>query len=128
MRDGVELRQFAERYTAAWCGGDGGGVAAHFCASGSLMINDGAAAVGRSAIAEAAQGFMSAFPDLRVAMDELRVVGERVEYHWTLTGTAAESGRLVRVSGFESWKFGGDGLIAESIGSFDEEEYQRQLR
>src|SRR4029077_9792975 len=95
MRDGVELRQFAERYTGAWCGGDGGGVAAHFCASGSLTINDGAAAVGRSAIAEAAQGFMSAFPDLRVAMDELRVVGERVEYHWTLTGTAAESGRLV---------------------------------
>jgi hypothetical protein len=33
----------------------------------------------------------------------------------------------VRFSGFEEWKIGEDGLIAESQGQFDNAEYQRQL-
>jgi len=35
---------------------------------------------------------------------------------------------MVRISGFEVWKIGEDGLIAESRGHFDAAEYQRQLR
>jgi hypothetical protein len=63
-------------------------------------------------------------------MDDLRLAGERVEYHWTLTGThtgPGGTGRRVRISGFESWEIGSDGLIAESLGQFDAEEYRRQL-
>jgi hypothetical protein len=37
------------------------------------------------------------------------------------------TGRPVRVSGEESWRLNDDGLIAESLGHFDAEEYQRQL-
>ena len=33
----------------------------------------------------------------------------------------------VRVSGFEDWKLGADGLILESQGQFDQAEYERQL-
>jgi hypothetical protein len=33
----------------------------------------------------------------------------------------------VRISGFEEWRIGADGLIAESEGHFDSSEYQRQL-
>jgi hypothetical protein len=33
----------------------------------------------------------------------------------------------VRISGFEMWKIGEDGLIAESEGHFDAADYQRQL-
>jgi SnoaL-like domain len=64
-----ELRDFARRYTAAWCSGDPARVAEHFSPHGSLTINDGAAAIGRKAITETAQSFMSAFPDLEVSMD-----------------------------------------------------------
>ena len=38
-----------------------------------------------------------------------------VEYRWTFTGTSAETGKSVRVPGFEEWT-APDGLIAESCG------------
>lgn len=105
-------------------------VAAFFSPDGWLSVNDAAPAVGRAAIAETARGFMTAFPDLQVLMDELKPRSGGAEYHWTLTGTNSGpggTGRKVRISGFEDWKIGADGLIAESRGSFDAAEYQRQL-
>jgi hypothetical protein len=86
--------------------------------------------VGREAITGSAQGFMTAFPDMIVAMDSVSRVGDRVEYHWTLTGTntgPGGTGRPVRISGYEEWTLGPDGLIARSLGHFDEFDYQRQL-
>lgn len=126
----MNLDDFAKRYTAAWCSQQPERVAAHFGPRGSLRINGGVAAVGRAAIAHAAAGFMTAFPDLEVRLDRLVTKGERVEYHWTLLGTNAGpggTGRAVRISGYESWRMGEDGLIAESEGQFDAAEYARQL-
>jgi predicted ester cyclase len=124
------LSDFAIRYTAAWCSKSAASVAAHFAERGRLAINGGEPAIGRAAIAAAAQGFMSAFPDMVVQMNRLEVDGSRVEFHWTLTGTntgPGGTGRPVRISGFELWQIGADGLIDESKGQFDEAEYQRQL-
>ena len=129
--DRDQLRAFAQRYTAAWCSQDPQRVAACYSPQGSLTINRGQAAVGRDKIAHAAQSFMSAFPDMRVAMDDLRLVGGSPQYHWTLTGTntgPGGSGRNLCISGFEVWTIGGDGLIASSHGHFDEADYERQLR
>ena len=121
-----QLREFAQRYTEAWCSQDPGRVAACYAPDGSLTINDGAPSVGRAAITEAARSFMVAFPDMAVLMDDLRVEGESVEYHWILVGTnigPGGPGHEVRISGFEGWTFGGDGLIAASLGHFDQAEY-----
>jgi len=96
-------------------------VAAFYSPNGSLGINGGAPAVGRSAITEVAQGFMTAFQDLQVLMDDLLVQGDIAVYHWTLIGTntgPGGTGQAVRISGFEVWKIGVDGLIAESQGNF----------
>ena len=85
---------------------------------GSLTINDGAPSVGKAAITEAARSFMVAFPDMQVLMDDLRLDGGRAEYHWTLVGTntgPGGTGHKVRISGFEDWKIGADGLIAASL-------------
>jgi hypothetical protein len=57
------LNDFAARYTAAWCSQNAASVASFFGANGSLKINEGAPSVGRAAITDAAQGFMTAFPD-----------------------------------------------------------------
>jgi hypothetical protein len=125
-----ELRDFAERYTAAWCSQDPDKVAAFFSANGSLTINGGPPSLGRAAISRAAKSFMTAFPDLYVTMDRLARAGDRIEYHWTLTGTntgPGGTGRTVQISGFESWNIGADGLINESVGSFDADEYERQI-
>ena len=129
--DITKLQEFARQYTAAWCSQHAASVAAFFAESGSLKINDGAPSVGRTAITAAAQGFMSAFPDMVVAMDSVSLEGAHAVYRWTLTGTNAGpggTGKAVRISGFEEWTIGTDGLIAESNGHFDEAEYQRQLR
>ena len=126
----ARLREFAQRYTAAWCSQDAPSVAKFFSPGGSLTINDGAPALGRAAITQAAQGFMTAFPDLVVTMDDLLDQGEKVIYKWTLRGTNSGpggTGKRVRVSGFEEWQFGSDGLVAESQGHFDAMEYQRQV-
>ena len=126
-----QLRNLAERYTAAWCSQNAASVAAFYSADGSLTINDGPPSVGRAAITEAAQGFMTSFPDLRVVMDDLTINNERPIYHWTLQGTNTGSGgtgKRVRISGFEHWRIAADGLIAESRGHFDSAEYQRQLQ
>jgi len=126
----VQLRDFAERYTAAWCSQDAARVAACYSPNGSLQVNDSLPAVGRIAITAVAQSFMTAFPDLVVAMDDLWVDGERAVYLWTLSGTNTGpngTGKQVRISGCEEWDFGADGLVARSLGHFDAAEYQRQL-
>jgi uncharacterized protein (TIGR02246 family) len=127
----AELRQFAIRYTAAWCSQNPALVASFFAPNGSLTINDGTPSVGRTAITAAAQEFMAAFPDMVVAMDDATVQKNQAIYRWTLTGTntgPGGTGKSVRISGYEEWKFDPDGLIAESRGHFDQAEYQRQLK
>lgn len=77
-----------------------------------------------------AQGFMTDFPDLQIVMDDLLLQNHGAIYHWTLTGTntgPGGTGRPVRISGFEVWQIGTNGLIANSRGHFDSVEYRRQL-
>ncbi|HXA08303.1 MAG TPA: ester cyclase [Bryobacteraceae bacterium] len=126
----AKLREFASRYTAAWCSQNPASVAAFFSPKGSLSVNGGTPAVGRNAIAEVARGFVTAFPDLVLLMDDVVVHGDRAEYHWTFVGAntgPGGTGHRVRFSGFEVWKIGDDGLVAESQGHFDNADYQRQL-
>jgi uncharacterized protein (TIGR02246 family) len=124
------LRQFAAGYTAAWCSQNAASVAAFFAPDETLTINDGAPSCGRAAITEAAQSFMSAFPDLQVSMDNLIVEGDRAIYHWTLDGHSTGpggTGARVHIQGREHWRMSADGFIAESRGTFDPAEYARQL-
>ncbi len=124
-----QLRDFATRYTAAWCSQNAASVAAFFAPSGFLSVN-GAPAVGRQAITKVAQGFMSDFPDMKLLMDDVLLQGDRGVYHWTLIGTntgPGGTGHRIRITGFEVWMIGEDGLIAESEGHFDSAAYQRQL-
>lgn len=128
--DSIRLQSFAEAYTAAWCSQDAARVASFYAENGSLRVNDAAPAVGRAAITEVAQGFMTAFPDMQVLLDDLRIEDDHAIYHWTLVGTntgPGGTGRAVRISGYEVWRIGADGLIASSEGHFDAEEYLRQL-
>ena len=64
-----------------------------------------------------------------VFMDDLVLREDgSVEYRWTFTGTSAETGKSVRVPGYEEWTIAPDGLIAESRGHYDQAEYDRQLQ
>src|ERR1700737_4094597 len=129
QREG-QLRRLAESYTAAWCSQNAARVAGFYSLDGSLRVNADPTAVGRNAIAGVAQGFMAAFPDLKAIMADVVVDGDQTVYRWTLVGTntgPGGTGKRVHISGFEEWRIGADGLIAESRGHFDSAEYQRQL-
>jgi hypothetical protein len=125
-----ELQDFASRYAEAWSSQDAASVASFYGEGGSLKVNDADPAIGREAITAVAQGFMTAFPDMVVELDSLEIGAEKVEFHWTVIGTntgPGGTGNAVRFSGREEWILGDDGLIAASLGHFDEAEYNRQL-
>ena len=66
-----ELTRFAERYAKAWCSQNPESVAAFFAERGSISVNNGPPAVGRTAIAKEAQAFMTTFPDMVLTIDRL---------------------------------------------------------
>ena len=73
---------------------------------------------------------MTAFPNMVVSMDDVSVDGHGAVFRWTLVGTNAGpggTGKAVRISGHEEWKFGRNELISESKGHFSEADYHRQL-
>jgi uncharacterized protein (TIGR02246 family) len=124
-----ELKEFGIKYTAAWNSQNAASVAAFFAEDGSLSVN-GSPAVGREAITAVAQGFMTAYPDLELIMDDLDIEPDQITYHWTFVGTNTGpdgTGNAVRFSGYEEWTIGDDDLVASSMGNFDDENYQHQL-
>ena len=105
-------------------------LASFYNENGSLTVNNGSPSIGRAAIAATARGYMTAFPDMLVKMDRVTQEGSRTRFHWTWTETntgPGGTGKAVRLSGYEEWTFGPDGLIAESKGHFDAAEYERQM-
>lgn len=124
VHDRRQIEKLARDYTEAWCSRDPARVAAHYAPGGTIAINGGEPAE----IAEVAQSFISSFPDIEVFMNDLVFTDDAVEYHWTFTGTSADTAKWVRIPGFEEWTIGTDGLIASSRGHYDQVEYDRQLR
>jgi hypothetical protein len=126
MNDLAELTTFAKRYAKSWCSQNPQNVAAFFAENGSLSVNNGPPAVGRTAIAKEAQAFMITFPDMVVTFDKLEPQPNAIAFHWTLTGTnigPGGTGKRVCISGYELWQFDNDGLIEESKGHFESAEY-----
>lgn len=124
------LKTFGSDYADAWSGKDPAAVAAFFAPDGSLKVNDESPAIGREAITAVAKGFMEAFPDMVVVMDSLVQHHGSLEFHWTLTGTYNGSEgpeNHVRISGVERWQLNKDGLVQSSVGSFDADDYNRQI-
>lgn len=121
---------FAAAYTAAWNSQDPANVADFFASGGSLTVNDRDPLTGREAITDFAREFMTAFPDMELSLDGLEERGGRVIYRWRFRGTNTGpdgTGLKVDFSGFEVWQLGADGLIANSKGYFDADDYARQL-
>jgi hypothetical protein len=124
--DADRLRELARSYSEAWGTHDPARVAEHYVPGGKIEINGGEP----TDITEAARGFIRAFPDIEVFMDDVVVQDDAVEFHWTFTGTntgPGGTGKSVRISGFEEWTLSDDGLVAASRGNYDQAEYDRQL-
>ncbi len=126
-----DLKIFGKSYAQAWCSQKPEFVSLFFAEDGSLSVNDGKPAVGRNEISKVAESFMTTFPDIIVSMDSLVTTSEATQFHWTFTGTNTGpngTGKNVKINGVEIWQFDDNGLIKESKGSFDTEEYERQVK
>lgn len=126
-----DLNIFAQGYAQAWGSKRPEFVAMFFEEDGSLQVNEGDPATGRTALSNVAQSFIAKFPDMNVRFDSLAYKTKGVEFHWTLTGTDADpngNGHKVKVSGFEFWTMSEGNLIKDSKGNFPSEEYNRQLK
>lgn len=121
------FQDFARSYTAAWNAHNPALVASHYAADGRIIINNGEPYVGVSGLSEMADGFITTFPDIRLTMDSLEDRDGKLVYQWTFTGTHFETGHKVRITGSETWTLSGDGLIADSTGQFDGEDYALQV-
>ncbi len=126
----AQLTDFATRYATAWSSQNPDSLAAFYADDGSLIVNNGTPSIGRPAVRATVQGFMSAFPDMRVRMDSVVRHDSTVRFHWTWTGTntgPSGTGKAVHISGFEEWTLTPTGLIAQSLGHYDDAEYRRQV-
>jgi len=125
-----QMVEFGQKYTDAWNSKQPEKMASFYAKDGMLNVNNGAPAVGRKQIAETAQSYMEAFPDMELTMDSLTVENETYRYYWTFKGTNTGpegTGNKVDFSGFEKWTMNDQGLVQKSIGTYDAEDYQRQL-
>ena len=128
--DHDKMIDFGNRYTAAWNSGKPEKMASFYAEDGTLTVNNGTPAVGRQQLAETAQSYMEAFPDMKLIMDSLVADSKTYRFHWTFTGTYSGpggNGNYVNFSGFERWTMNDEGLVQESIGSYDAEDYKKQL-
>ena len=124
------LIEFGENYAAAWSSQEPGKVAEFYAEDASLTVNNGEPNIGTEAITNVAKGFMDAFPDMIVTMDSLVNESGKIQFHWTLTGTNTGpdgTGNKVKISGYEEWTLNKNGLVQESRGNYNEDEYNRQL-
>lgn len=129
-KDVAELTSFATRYAEAWSSQDPESLASFYTANGLLVVNDGEASVGRDAIEQTASDYMAAFPDMVVRLVKISQQGDYVNFHWRWTGTntgPGGTGNAVDLTGYEQWTIGDGGLIQESLGHFDADEYDRQV-
>jgi ketosteroid isomerase-like protein len=126
----TKMVEFGQKYTDAWNSKQPEKMASFYAEDGMLTVNNGTPAIGRKQLAETAQSYMEAFPDMELTMDSLTVENETYRYYWTFKGTNTGpegTGNKVDFSGFEEWTMNDQGLVQKSIGTYDAEDYQRQL-
>jgi len=125
-----KMVEFGQEYTNAWNSKKPVKMASFYAEDGTLAVNGGTPAVGRKQIAETAQSYMEAFPDMELTMDSLTVENGKYRFHWTFKGTntgPGGTGNKVDFSGFEEWTMNDQGHVQKSIGSYDAKEYTSQL-
>ena len=125
-----KMVEFGQKYSDAWNSRQPDNMASFYAEDGVLTINNGTPSVGRKQLAETAQSFMEAFPDMELTMDSLIKENSTYRFYWTFKGTNTGpngTGNKVDFSGFEKWTMNDDGLVQNSIGTYDAEDYERQL-
>jgi predicted ester cyclase len=121
-------RKQIERWVDIFNGGDMSKLEEIFATGGRTTRSDGRAGQGDLA------GYRAAFPDLRKTVDVLVAEGDWVVLRWTNEGThlgpwrdIAPTGKRVKWTGVNLYRFGDDGRVVENLPHIDWIDFYRQL-
>src|SRR3954451_13665309 len=130
-----EMLERAEEALAAWNRGDAAGVVANM--ADDVIWRDVALGLpmqATAALEQAAQAYMTAFPDLHVKVNSFTVDGPRLAQEWTSTGThqgeilgVGPTGRWVENHGALITTCDDEGLVIEGSVYWNPLEMLRQL-
>lgn len=124
----MSVQEMAAAYAAAWSSGDPEAVVSFYRDDGAITINRGDPVEGRVALLDMVSGFYGEFPGLTVSLVHLRIAGDHVMFGWVLEGKHSETGNQVSLPGWEEWDLDENLKVRTSLGWFDAEEYERQIR
>ncbi|NKB52002.1 MAG: SgcJ/EcaC family oxidoreductase [Rhizobiaceae bacterium] len=124
----MSVEQMALDYAKAWSSGDPDAVAAFYREDGAITINRGDPIEGSEALKGMISSFFAEFPGMTVKLEHLRMAGNHVMFGWLLEGTHVETGNRVSIPGWEEWDLDSNLKVEKSLGWFDAEEYDRQIR
>ena len=117
LMNSENLTEFAKRYAKAWCSQNPESVAAFFAENASLTVNGGPPDSGFGNRARIHAGVSGHDRHLRQTGAARRPNRISLDINWNEHRTRRNR-KPVRISGYELWKIGNDGLIAESKGHF----------
>lgn len=125
--DQASLDALAAKYTNAWNSKIPENVAAFHNSSSQVSINRGEPSVGHDGLTAMAAGFHADVPDLVLQCDGIRYAGNHVVFLWTFTGHDAQTGKPLKVRGWEEWELDANMKVTSALGWYDADDYQRQV-
>ena len=127
MLDLTGAERPAAAYTTAWNSGSADAVAGHYADDGQIAINRGKPWLGREGVRAMAAGFYADVPDLHLACDGIRLLGDHMVYLWTFTGHHSGTKNPLRIVGCEEWELDAEGKVVLSRGWYDGADCARQV-
>lgn len=122
------VAQMAAEHAAAWSENSPDKIGELFAEDGTIIVNDGDAHVGRTAIIENAKELLQTFPGLVVLCHETRHAGNRAVFIWTLEGRHAETGNGISLPGWHEWELDANMRVMHCKGYFDPADLERQIK
>ncbi|MEM7319597.1 MAG: SgcJ/EcaC family oxidoreductase [Pseudomonadota bacterium] len=122
------MQKLAQEYAIAWSSGNAAEVAAFFSEDGEICVNRGDVFRGREAITKMAEGYFTDFPDFDLRCDLMRKAGSHAVFVWTFEGHHDETGNHVVSHGWQEMELTEDYKIKSSLGWYDPEDYERQIK
>ncbi|MGY1784730.1 ester cyclase [Geodermatophilus sp. SYSU D00698] len=134
MTTTLSAAELAERYLRGWQDHDGDAVAATFADDGVYTDPSLPEPLPKGAVAGFVSGFLAAFPDLTLTVEDVVGEGSRAYVRWRLQGTnsgvlpglPAPTQRRCDVPGVDLIEVGPDG-ITRVVGYFDQKGFFEQL-
>lgn len=127
-----KLKPLVDKYVDVWNGGSPGGLDAILASTFAYHSNQSPDVNGIEGLQKVILGFRTAYPDLKIVVEDAVYAENACAARWTLTGTntgsgeMAPTGKSVKLWGISILHFS-DGKITDEWLGFDNQSFMEQL-